>query len=536
VKKIGQKQRKTLLCPKSGCYEFGVNNNSNRPTMGILPQQETFRRELPKVSGNVDYTLFESELKLMDEVILKSGIETLFVKLSLERYVAQGRADGEEVGGKALERQQRQSRSALRCTVLRHMLGESYRDLSMRLAQSELLQWFCGIDNFGEVRVPSKSALQEYAQRLDEETMTAVLDCLKAAAARTNADGSCPVGLDHALELDVVWMDSTALKAPIHFPVDWVLLRDGARTLLKAIELIRQHGLKHRMEEPGRFLSQMNKLCMAMSAARRQSESKKQRKKVLRMMKRLLKVVEGHARRYHQLLDEQWPQTDWTRVQAEAVLRRIQGVLDQLPQAIQQAHERIIGERKVANKDKILSLYESDIHVIVRGKAGAEVEFGNSLFLAEQSDGFIVDHELSRDAAPGDAKWLARRIDKLAPQGDLAKLSGVFSDRGFASKHNSAILEAHAIFDGLCPRDPKELATKMKDEVFAGGQKRRAQTEARVAILKNVFLDGGHPRSKGFAHRQTAVQWAVLTHNLRVLARMRRREEEARDAEKSLAA
>jgi hypothetical protein len=494
------------------------------------------RRELPKVTGNVDYTLFEEDLKTMDEVIVKSGIEALFVELSLEGYVARGRANGVEVGGKALERRQRQSRSALRCTVLRHMLGESYRDLSMRLAQSELLQWFCGIDNFGEVRVPSKSTLQDYAHWLEEGAMTAVLDQLKAAASRTEAGGSCPVGLANALELDVVWVDTTALKALIHFPVDWVLLRDAARTLLKAIGLIRKHGLRHRMEEPGEFLARMNKLCMAMSAARRQGDSKRQRKKVLRMIKRLLKVIEGHARRYYQMLDEQWQQTDWTRLQAEVVLRRIQGVLDQLPQAVKQAHERIIGERQVENKDKILSLYESDIHVIVRGKAGAEVEFGNSLFLAEQCDGFIVDHELSQQASPGDGKWLARRIDKLAPEGDPSKLSGVFSDRGFASKRNTAILEADEIFDGLCPRDPKELGRKMKDEVFAAGQKRRAQTEARVAILKNVFLDAGKPRAKGFAHRQMAVQWAVLTHNLRVLVRMRRQEKEAQDAEQPLAA
>ncbi len=198
-----------------------------------------------------------------------------------------------------------------------------------------------------------------------------------------------------------MWLDTTALKAPIHFPVDWVLLRDGARTLLKAIVLIRKHGLLHRMEEPGEFLAQMNKLCIKMSAAGRQGDSKRQRKSVLRMMKRLLKVIESHARRYYQLLDEQWSQTDWTRVQAEVVLRRIQGVLDQLPQAVKQAHERIIGERQVESKDKILSLYESDIHVIVRGKAGAQVEFGNSLFLAEQCDGFIVDHELSQAPSPG---------------------------------------------------------------------------------------------------------------------------------------
>ncbi|MFA7234890.1 MAG: hypothetical protein WC076_12350 [Terrimicrobiaceae bacterium] len=77
-----------------------------------------------------------------------------------------------------------------------------------------------------------------------------------------------------------------------------------------------------------------------------------------------------------------------------------------VPAAMRQAHERIIGERPVANADKILSLYESDIHVIARGKAGADVEFGNSLFVAETVSGFILDHELGRDTSPGDAKWL----------------------------------------------------------------------------------------------------------------------------------
>ena len=58
---------------------------------------------------------------------------------------------------------------------------------------------------------------------------------------------------------------------------------------------------------------------------------------------------------------------------------------------IRQAHERIIGERQIRSKEKILSLYEADIHVIIRGKAGAEVEFGNTLLLAEQKEGRILD-------------------------------------------------------------------------------------------------------------------------------------------------
>ena len=63
-----------------------------------------------------------------------------------------------------------------------------------------------------------------------------------------------------------------------------------------------------------------------------------------------------HARRHRQLLDQRWQQTQWTRPQAEQILRRLDGVLDLLPRAQKQAHERIIGGRPVANAEKILSL------------------------------------------------------------------------------------------------------------------------------------------------------------------------------------
>ena len=52
------------------------------------------------------------------------------------------------------------------------------------------------------------------------------------------------LGLKEALDLEEYFLDSTCLKANIHFPTDWVLLRDGVRTLMKATSLIRRAGLK----------------------------------------------------------------------------------------------------------------------------------------------------------------------------------------------------------------------------------------------------------------------------------------------------
>lgn len=157
-----------------------------------------------------------------------------------------------------------------------------------------------------------------------------------------------------------------------------MLVRDLVRTLCKSILTIRRHGLKHRIGEPEEFLQAINAQSMAIAAAaRRKPGGKKERKRVLRSMKRIGKTVIEHARRYRRVLDENWRESDLSRKEAEVILRRMDNVLEQAPAAIRQAHERIIGERPVANADKILSLYEGDIHVIVRGKAGADVEFGS---------------------------------------------------------------------------------------------------------------------------------------------------------------
>lgn len=493
--------------------------------MNILPLQETLRPALPQVIGCVDYTTFEQNLRTIDAILLSGGIEMLFIQLSMEDFEARATERGVEPSFKASVRHQTQSVRALRCTLLKNLLGGSYRETSRRLAECPLFRWFCRLEEFERVQVPGKSTLQDYAHWLPEAQMIKVLDAVTLAAGASDEAGRSPIGLANALELEVVWADTTCLKANIHFPVDWLLLRDATGTLMKSVALMRKHGLLHRMESPAAFMARMNKLCMEMSAARRASDSKKQRKAVLRQMKRLVKSVERHARRYRKLLDMQWEQTDWSRKQAEAVLRRMDNVLQALPAAIDQAHERIIGERKVASADKRLSFYETDIHVIVRGKAGAQVEFGNSLFVAEQSDGFILDHELLRESSPGDAKWLAQRLGKIeAPS--RGNLVGIFTDRGFASRANERLLEEKGIFDGLCPRDPKVLGERLEDEVFAAGQKRRAQTEARIGILKNVFLEG-KPRAKGFVNRQLAVSWAVLTHNLLLLAREPRAEAKA---------
>ncbi|MCP4343997.1 MAG: hypothetical protein GY795_00545 [Desulfobacterales bacterium] len=168
------------------------------------------------------------------------------------------------------------------------------------------------------------------------------------------------------------------------------------------------------------------------------------------------------------------------------------------------------------NGEKILSLYEDDVQVIKRGKLGANIEFGNRFYLAEQRDGLIVDWDFFTSENKSDAKILEESVKRVKKSYDLKAYT---TDRGFNSEKNSHFLSKEGVFDGTCPRSVPALKIKMADERFRALQKRRAQTEARIGIFKNVFT-GEKILRKGTVNRTLKVVWSVLTHNLWVLARL----------------
>jgi IS5 family transposase len=480
----------------------------------ILPFPQELRPQLPTIVGNVDYLSLRRQLQQIDILLRDGGVERDFVQRALANWEVAG--PREPTALEQLKFQQR-SRRALRCTLLRTLLQEDHRGFSCQLAGNPLYQWFCLVDALDQVRVPSKSELQRFAHWLPAGSMREIIDGLLRRAMEKPGK----LQLKEALDLEEYFLDSTCVKANIHFPTDWVLLRDGVRTLMKATLLIRGAGLRGRMQPPEEFLRRMNRLSLEMTQQARRAGSKKGRKRVLRQMKKLVGVVRGHARRHRELLDKHWEQTDWRRGQVQQILRRMDGVLELLPRAQKQAHERIIGARQVPNDQKILSLYEPEVRVIVRGKAGAEVEFGNTVLLGESRQGVILDYEIFRESAPADSQILFGSLLRVR-EGTGRDVGAVVSDRGFFSASNSRTLREGAAFDALCPRQPALLRERMKEQKFARLQRRRAQTEARIGILKRNFL--GRPmRAKSFEHRELALAWGVLTHNLWMLARMRKK-------------
>jgi hypothetical protein len=498
------------------------------PLPDLVPEQEFLTGYVSTVVGPVEFRVWKKRLERINEILGLGEVEKMFQRLSLGRRNADEQREAQKenrpfrpMSGGEQAGYQRLCSQVLRCNVAQTLMGEDFRGFSCRLSESELLQWFCRLDRLEGVRIPGKSTLQRYSQWLPEADMREVIDALLEAASGKDEEGKQSLELAAGLNLESYFLDTTCVRLNIHFPVDWVLLRDAARTLMKAAILIRKCGLKVRMDEPEEFLKRMNRLCMKMTHARRKKDGKRVRKAVLREMKKLSKIIAAHAERHRDLLERRWRETDLKEGEARQIVERIGSVLEQLPAAIRQAHERIIGERQVKNDEKILSLYEGHAAVYVRGKAGAEVEFGSQLLLGESQSGAIVDWELVNGKPQADTKMLSRSLERMKGTAGGPAIGEVCGDRGFDSKANRDLLDAGKIYNGICPKAPGELKERMKAEKFVKLQKRRSQTEARISIFKNGFL-GSPLLSKGHENQKREVAWSVLTHNLWVIARLPR--------------
>ncbi len=311
--------------------------------------------QIRRGTNHKEYRDLTDRLGAVDQILSKSGLEFEFAAYHLEQIrlaTSESRSNSEvELTRTEIERYAKYAIQALRCNYLRLELGASFRECAFMIAASEDFQSFVFAGDFADAKCPGKSKLHDFSSVVPDYFVLKMNDLLFA---RFSSE-ECAVdtfGLADPLDNKTLWIDATCLMASIHFPVDWVMLGDAVRTLVKGILCIRRHGLKHRITAPESFLSQFNFLSMEMANSRRKKGSKKYRKDILRKIKHLCKIVKKHAIRYRDVLAANWGKTDLSEKQSLQITRRIENVLEKLPAALSQAHKRIIREEKVSAKEK----------------------------------------------------------------------------------------------------------------------------------------------------------------------------------------
>lgn len=305
----------------------------------------------------------------------------------------------------------------------------SYRSFPRLVTRSELLAGFCGVRRIDGIRGVTKRTLERASKFFTETQVRSMHRVLIEMGAESDRAGQ--IGLAQPIETDEMLIDSTCLEASTHYTTDWVLLRDVSRTLIEATILIRRAGQCQRMpEEPEKSARAMNRLCLEITNTGRKTDAKKARKSVLRKMKPLVKTIGSHAKRHRDRLESSWQSTRYSQVQANRIIARIDQMLALVPTVIKQAHERMIGELLVQSSEKLLSVYEPDVKVLDRGKAGKEAEFGNTLMIAESTQGLILDWQVYRKPAPAEWRQLSESVDRQNQYDLDTPITAFSSDRG----------------------------------------------------------------------------------------------------------
>lgn len=175
----------------------------------LVPEQQHFDPFIPTVYGNIDYREWQSQLTRIDEILRTGLVEERFQRLALAHRDTQEKAAAEKenrtfrsLTTTEQESAQKLGSQALRCNIARTLTGESYRRFACHLAESPLVQWFCGMGRLDEIHIPGKSALQRYSEWIPESDMRQVVDSLLTAATQINPGKKQPdLELEEALDL-----------------------------------------------------------------------------------------------------------------------------------------------------------------------------------------------------------------------------------------------------------------------------------------------------------------------------------------------
>ena len=383
----------------------------------------------------------------------------------------------------------------LRTLVVMFVEQDSYRDVVVRIENSEFLRGFVG---FGFVKpMMDFSFVGKAFAALSEETWKAVNLSLAQYAKE-----------EEWISGEKLRTDTTAYEANIHYPADSSLLWDSFRVLARVLRLVQKElpalGFTHRYHD-----KKVKKLAFYI-ARNAKSKSKATQRKVKRAYRTLIDRVRWIAE-VSQDVQQRLPLLFLEAPDLEQYTPIVERIIDQ-------AERRIFGGEAVPSGEKVYSLFEEHTELLVRGKAGKPVEFGHKVLIAQTGEKFI-SHYCVLPKREEDKDLLNAAIE--AHRELFGRAPGTLAaDKGFyESVQQLKALEEEIETVSICKKGRRTEAEEAREHsgAFRDGQRFRAGVEGSISVLKRAFKLNCC-LFKGYKNFASSVGCAVFCHNLVLLA------------------
>lgn len=393
----------------------------------------------------------------------------------------------------------------LRCCVMKHLKGWSFRELEREVRSNLVYRRFT---RFDADPTPDYSTFSRCFALLGPDVTQRVHERVVAKA--------CEEKVAHGRKLRT---DTTVVESNIHYPTDSALLGDGVRVLTRSLHGIAKQCAAGAVPVVNHGRAVRRRLLEISRSAKVLTAVNEQRLK--EGYGKLLKLTQGVLRQARCVLEDLQAGRLAIVGSLVSVLGReaqLRHFIPLIEKVVMQTRERVFrGDSHVAGK--VLSLFEPHTQAIRKGKPHKPTEFGRLVRLDEVENGIVSRYEVL-EGNPADTKaWTAALEQHRLSFGRSPRMAT--ADRGYFSAKNEQEAEESGVERVAVPargRLSMARTKRQKERWFQRALRWRAGIEARISTLKHPF-SMVRATYKGDAGFQRYVGWCVISQNLVSVAR-----------------
>jgi IS5 family transposase len=400
----------------------------------------------------------------------------------------------------------------LRCCVLKHLKGWSFRDLERDLRSNLIYRRFTHYD--AEI-TPDFSTFSRLFALLGPAVTDKVHQRVVQVARQQ--------GVAQGRKLRI---DTTVVESNIHYPSDSSLLGDGIRVLSRGLARIAAQCKRGAVNVVNHARAVKYRLLEIRRAAKSLTPASKRRMK--KSYKQLLALTRRVVRESAKVI-QHWHKSKLpvvgSSLSVETQIARLRHFAPLVERVIQQTQQRVLGgNRHVAGK--VLSLFEPHSHVIRKGKAHKPNEFGRLVRLDEVENGIVSGYQVLEGNPADTGSFLPAVKQHQSCFGRAPEMAT--ADRGFFSAKNERDAQQLGVKKVAVPargRLSRKRAQHQEQRWFRRATHWRAGIEATISHLKHPF-SMARALYKGEWGFQRYVGWSVITKNLFSIARWQERKQQ----------
>jgi IS5 family transposase len=397
----------------------------------------------------------------------------------------------------------------LRCCVMKHLKGWSFRDLERELRSNLVYRRFTRFD--AEVTPEFTVFSRSFALLSPAVTAEIHQRVVRLACEHGVAQG------------DKIRTDTTVVESNVHYPTDSSILGDGIRVLSRSLQRIADECKTGALEVVDHGRAVKHRLLEISRAAKSLTEANQQRMRD--SYQKLMGLTRSVVRQASAVVQR------WGKGRLK-VVGTVRGVATQIghlrhflplvEKVITQTKNRVLGGDSHV-QDKVLSLFEPHTEVIRKGKAHKPNEFGRLVRIDEVENGIVSGYQVLVGNPEDSRSWMPALEQHQASFGRVPEMAT--GDRGFFSAKNEREAEALGVKKVALPargRLSAKRAEQQKQRWFRRALRWRAGIEATISTLKHPF-SMARATYKGGRGFERYVGWSVITKNLFSIARYQQR-------------